>query len=183
MELMLTGVLAILTALMWWQSFFQNNVALFQKRMELYQNYAEKYHRFTDYAEYWGKHLATLNSSNLKSGNIKTKTELLKRFSDLEGVTSCMMFVGFSGKINFILQQNIDDARVITDFFTQTERRESKVSKNDVVQALDRLEDNKNAGSQLNSLFENELPLRNIKFYINKLSLKIRSCCKHKEEV
>lgn len=181
MELILTGVLAILTALIWWQSLFQNNVTLFQKRMELYQEYARKYHLFVDYAEDCDKHVVYLNSKEGDPENKKKKMELVKRFSDLEGATSPMMFVGFIHKISLMLSQNIDDARLITSFLAQTERRQSNVSKDDVDNALERLKNNTRGDSELNLLFKSELPLRNFKFYINSLLLKICPRCKHKE--
>lgn len=178
--MILTGVLAVLTALIWWQSFFQNNVTLFQKRMEMYQNYVLKYHKFVDFADECNKHIVKLNSQEFESETIKTKEELVKRFSDLEGATSPMMFVGFSNKINSILVKNIDDARIITDFLTQTKIRKTNVLKDEADVALDRLENTRKVDSDLNCLFKNELPLRNLKFYITQLFLKICPCCKHK---
>lgn len=94
---------------------------------------------------------------------------LLQKFSDLEGATSPMMFVGFSDQINDLLKQVKDDANLITNYLTKTQKRKTEISDEQVNVALSNLENIRKVDSKLNSLFQSELPLRNFIFFRKKI--------------
>ncbi|MCC5791218.1 MAG: hypothetical protein JJT82_01215 [Legionellaceae bacterium] len=173
MNLFLTGVIAFLTVILCWQAFFQNNVVLFQKRMELYQEYARKYHVFVDYADELHKNvlfvIAKSTGSDDNEAAVKPKMlTLIQNLSDLEGARDPILFIGFSDQVNNIIKQAKDNASLITDFLTQTQKRKSEVSRKDVDDALSSLKNLTKADSELNLLFQSELPLRNLEFYWKK---------------
>lgn len=97
--------------------------------MELYQDYARKYHFFVDYADDCDKHIVSLMSREFETENIESKKKILQKFSALEGATSPMLFVGFSDKINSILTQNIDDAKLVTVFFNVNRQKKKQYLK------------------------------------------------------
>lgn len=178
MELILTGALVLLAALSWWQALLQNNVALFQKRIELYQDFSRKFHYFINEAESLNSsHLFHIAKTTNEEGMEGVMGKLVERYSYLEGAIDSMMFVGFSEKINNLLLEVKSDANVITDFLTETKRRKSNFKHRDCTQALKNVNDFIKVGSELNILFNAELPLRNFKFYVCKYLSKICSHC------
>ena len=185
MEAIFTGVIALLTIFIFWQALFQNNIVLFKKRLELYNNYSANFHNFLNYAVDLNKNIkfyldqAVPDDENQKEV-LASKWDILNKFISLENAIEPMLFVGFSKKIQCSLLEVKKNANTTVDYFTSADKRKSDITHEQVRAAIEELEKTRNKNSDLNCLFQDELPLRNFKFYLNKLCKTICPCCRKK---
>lgn len=182
MELILSCALVVLTGLLWWQGLYQNNVTLFQKRLNLYQDFSRKFHRFVGFAEYLDKNLIFILANNIDNEKqedavLQEKIDILNKSTDLEGAIHPMLLVGFSKKINDNLIAIKENSSIVTDFLTQTTKRKSDVTNKLFKESLEYLQSASKESSILNIQFNCELPLRNFKFYIKKHCSKLCYWC------
>ena len=158
---------------------------MFQKKMELYQDFSKNYHQFYQYnygcfsIDSLRIELEKQNSDNKNDDNEnrEKKLEILQRFSNLEGAINPMIHFEFNQKIKYLLIEVNKNANIVTDYMTQTNKRPSKIQVTETQGALNFLHDVTLVESELNKEFDEELKLRSFTYYFKKGLSKICSWC------
>lgn len=160
----------VLTGFLWWQSIFQNNVVLFDKRLSCYQRFATHHYQFLSHFPGHLFKLMTVIGGDLDD---KEKKDLLISFSMLEGVVFEMKMLDFSKEINSDLDKAISNCRTVLQYFYETIPEEKSKKTEALTESVFWLEELSKENSEFAKKLHTEIKLRNFRFYVKAARSKI----------